>query len=268
MYDEEPALDTCRAGRLTQAAQDRALEAMTQIRALHGLEPVQYSRRYDNQVQQASLVQGAAGYPGHSPEPSAQCYTQAGAEGSGSSNLFGGGKDRDPAGHMIGWTNDARNRSLVAAVGHRRWMLNAFSTYMSYGQVRGWAAQKASSFYEEEPRTPHITIDYVAFPYQTYPFNLVGEGTPWSFSLIQDKRNIWGNQYPYFENASISVVRIFDETSLVITDRYTDTLGYGVPNLLSWQVGGWEYDTLYEVQISNVAMRSGAAQSYSYPVLY
>ena len=77
LYDEEPDLDTCRAGQLTQAAKDRALKAMNQIRALHGLEPVQYSRRYDNQVQQASLIQAAAGYPGHFPEPSAQCYSNA-----------------------------------------------------------------------------------------------------------------------------------------------------------------------------------------------
>ena len=107
---------------------------------------MQYSLRYDNQVQQASLIQAAAGYPGHFPEPSAQCYTTAGLEGSGSSSLFGGGKDRDPAAHMIGWADDARNRSLIAAVGHRRWLLNAFSTYMSYGQVRGFAAAKGIWF--------------------------------------------------------------------------------------------------------------------------
>ena len=79
LYDEEPDLDTCGAGRLTQAAKGRALESINQIRALHGLEPVHYSLRYDSQVQQASLIQAAAGYPGHFPEPSAQCYTPAGA---------------------------------------------------------------------------------------------------------------------------------------------------------------------------------------------
>ena len=266
LYDEEPDLDTCRAGRLTQAAKGRALEAMNQIRALHGLEPVQYSLRYDNQVQQASLIQAAAGYPGHFPEPSAQCYTPAGAEGSGSSNLSGGARDIDPARDMIGWANDARNRSLIAAVGHRRGLLNAFSTYMSYGQVHGYAAQKVFGFDDEEPITPHITVDYVAFPYETYPFHLVGEGTPWSFSVIEDKRSIWGNLYPYFENASINVIRTSDETSLVITNRYTDSEGFGVPNLLSWQVEGWEYDTLYEVELRNVTLRSGETRSYSYPV--
>ena len=84
--------------------------------------------------------------------------------------------------------------------------------------------------------------------------------------MIEDKRNRRGNQYPYFEHASISVVRTSDAASLVITDRYTDSRWYGVPNLLSWQVKGWAYDTLYEVEIRNVTLRSGATQGYSYPV--
>ena len=39
-----------------------------------------------------------------------------------------------------------------------------------------------------------------------------------------------------------------------------------VPNLLSWQVEGGEYDTLYEVEISNVTLRSRETRRYSYPV--
>ena len=266
LYAWEPALAACESGGLTRPAQDRALEAMNQIRALHGLEPVQWSRRYENQVQQAALIQAAAGLPGHYPEPSAQCYTPAGAEGSRTSNLSGGGRDIDPAAHMIGWANDARNLSLLAAVGHRRWLLNPFGAEMSYGQVNGYAAQKVFGFEEEEPITPQIEVDYVAFPYETYPFHLVEGDPPWSFSVIEDKRNIWGNTWEYFENADVSVTRVADDTSLPVSGLYTDTEGFGVPNLLSWQVEGWEYDTLYEVEISNVTLQNGVTRSYSYPV--
>ena len=125
------------------------------------------------------------------------------------------------------------------------------------GKCGALPPQKVFGFDEEAVLVPQIEVDYVAFPYETYPFNLVGEGTPWSFSVIEDKHNRRGNQYPYFENASISVVRTSAAASLVITDRYTDSVGFGVPNLLSWQVEGWEYDTLYEVEISNVTLRSG-----------
>ena len=264
LYAEEPDVENCRAGRLTQAAKNRALEAMNQIRALHGLPPVQYGSRYDRQMQEASLIQAANGSLTHFPEPSAQCYTEAGAAGSGSSNLHGG--YRDPAGHMVGWTNDANNLALLAAAGHRRWVLNPFAAYMSYGQVHGYAAHKVFGFDDEPALDPRIEVDFVAFPFEVYPFNLVGEGSPWSFSVIEDKENLWQNKHDYFRQATITVLRAADEAELVITDRYTDSKGFGIPNFLSWQVEDWDYDTPYEVEISNVAMQSGETRSFSYPV--
>ena len=180
LYAEAPDVDACQAGRLTQAAKDRALEAMNQIRALHGLKPVQYSQRYDQQVQAAALIQVANQFLNHRPPPSALCYTEAGAVGSRTSNLRrGGGNNRDWHGdsvrYMVSWTDDANNAGLVAGVGHRRWMLNPFAAYMSYGQVVGFAAQKVFGFDEEPAFVPQIEVDFVAVPYETYPFNLVEE---------------------------------------------------------------------------------------------
>ena len=137
---------------------------------------------------------------------------------------------------------------------------------MSYGQVEGYPAQKVFGFDEEAARVPQVEVDYAAFPYETYPFHLVESDPPWSFSVIEDKRSLWANQYPCFENTRISVVRPSDGVSLVITNPYAESRGLGMPNLLSWQVEGWEYDTLYEVEISNVTLRSRETQSYSYPV--
>ena len=37
-------------------------------------------------------------------------------------------------------------------------------------------------------------------------------------------------------------------------------------NFLSWRVAGWEFDTLYQVEIRNVAMQSRKLQSFSYRV--
>ena len=270
LYDEEPDPDTCRPGRLTQAAKERALEAINQIRALHGLEPVQYSLRYDHQMQQASLIQSANRFVTHRPPPSAKCYTDEGAAGS-RSNLSGRLSDPrqnvDPAGNMIRWTDDNGGPGVGNPAGHRRGILNPFLTYTSYGQVLGYAAQKVFGFEAEPVITPRIAVDYVAYPYETYPSNLVGRYTPWSFSVVEDKNNLRGNEHPYFDNATITVRRVSDGAGLIIRDRYSDTIGYGVPNVLSWQVEGWEHDTLYEVEISHVAMRSRATQSYSYPVL-
>ena len=55
-------------------------------------------------------------------------------------------------------------------------------------------------------------------------------------------------------------------TLLPIINRYTDALAYGLPNGLTWQVEGWAYDTLYEVEIANVLRQDGSTRAYHYPV--
>ena len=103
------------------------------------------------------------------------------------------------------------------------------------------------------PRRP--TIEYVAFPYETYPFHLVvRKKRPWSFSVIEDKREPVGQPISVLrERAHSRGPRVADEVPVSpVSGLYADTEAFGVPNLLSWQVEGWEYDTLYEVEISNV----------------
>ena len=270
LYAELPDVETCFAGRLSQAAKNRALEAANQIRALHGLTPLLYSTLYSQQVQEAALIQAAAGYPGHRPDPSAECYSEAGAEGSRTSNLTGWGRrrlaNRDPAENMVGWTNDFNNRSHVEAAGHRRFVLDPFAFYFAYGQVYGYAAHKVFGYDREPGRTVRPEVDFVAFPYEIYPAPLVEGDPPWSFSVIVDPAARWNNQGDYFREVTITVTRVADGAALTITDQYTDTIGAGIPNFLSWQVEGWEYDTLYEVEIANVVLPDDTTRSYRYSV--
>ena len=271
LYAELPDVAACVAGRLTQAAKNRALEAANQIRALHGLPAVIWSTVYSQQVQEAGLIQAANGYPGHQVDPSAECYTAEGAEGSQTGNLSGYTtgllKSRDPARYMVGWANDVGNRSLVSGVGHRRWLLNPFAVYFAYGQVYGYAAHKVLGYDREPARDVRPEVEFVAFPYEVYPFHLVEGDPPWSISVIEDPDNwYWGNRYDYFREATITVTRVVDGAELSITDRYTDTRGVGVPNVLSWRVDGWEHDTLYEVAIRGVTMQDGSTREYVYSV--
>lgn len=270
LYDQVPDPDFCVAGSLSQAAKDRALEAVNQIRALHGLPSVAYSSNYDTAQQEAALVQNANNYLTHFPGVSDNCFTQAAAEASASSNLTGGSAILDPVEDLLGHIDDSRNLSLLAAAGHRRTTLNPFMTYTSYGQVEGRSAQRGFGFDLEREVTPNIQVDYVAFPYETYPFLFVssdpGFPTPWSFTVIEDKSSKFGNQHDYFSNATITVVRIDDGASLAVSEQYSDTDGFGVPNFLSWQIADWQVDTLYQVTISNVAMASGATEDFSYEV--
>lgn len=270
LYASLPDLKTCQPGRLSQEAKDRALAGMNRIRTLHGLAPVKYSYLYDRSVQEAALIQAANGYPGHHPSSSARCYTAAGAEGSRTSNLsgFSSGalRDIDPVENMISWTHDARSRSEVAAAGHRRWVLNPFATYLSYGQVHGHVAQKVFDFDHEPAVTPFITVDYVAFPYRTYPAIFMKDDPPWSFSVVENKTKRGKNKHPYFQLATVTVTRIADGVRMPVGKLYMDTEWKGVPNFLSWQVKGWEYETPYQVTIRNVAMQNRTLRTFSYQV--
>lgn len=272
LYASPPNLAACAPGTLTQKAKARALAGMNRIRALHGLAPVRYSYRYDQSVQEAALIQATNDYVGHHLPSSARCYTPAGAEASESSNLSrsgwrGRGRDQDPVEEMIGWTHDAQSTSPVAEAGHRRWLLNPFVTYLSYGQVYGHTVQKVFDFDHEPATAPLITVDYVAFPYETYPALFMEDDPPWSFSVVENKTDRWKNKHSYFQLATVTVTRLSDGTRLRVSDVYTDTKGRGVPNFLSWQVAGWEYDTPYQVTIRNVAMQTRKLRSYSYQVV-
>ena len=268
IYASLPDLDACRGGVLTQAAKDRALEGINQIRALHGLAAVRYSFLYDTSVQEGALIMAANHYLTHSPNPSDRCYTEAGAEGLRSNINFtsrdpstGLGRPRDPVVDMLQYTNDSRGLSpaarrefsSIAGVGHRRGVLSPFAAYMSYGQVYGFTVHKFARFDREpDPYNLDVDIDYVAFPYDTYPATLMFSNPSWSFELVR---------YGGLEGATISVTRVSDGTNLTVSDLYTSGEYF-----LSWTVEDWEFDTLYQVEINNVAMQSGGTRSYSYPV--
>ena len=273
LYAAEPDVDACEPGELAPGAKNRALEAANHIRRLHGLPAVRYSALYSPHMQAAALLQAAGGTLTHGPDPRAACYTEAGATGSRTSNLSGpsqpgaGGADEDPVKSLVGWVNNTTNAILVAVAGYRRWVLNPFAVHFAYGQVDGYAAQKVFAFAQEPVRVPRIQPEFVAVPFEVYPFNLMEDGAPWSISVIEDKHEYWNNQHDYFSQATMTVTRLADAVELATRDRYTDALTFGIPNFLSWQVDGWEYDTLYEVVIDKVVLQDGETRRYVYPVL-
>ena len=250
LYASRPNINACQPGALTQKAKDRALTGMNRIRALHSLSPVRYSSLYDQSVQEAALIQAANGYPGHRPSTSARCYTVARAISGYKSDTF---RDWDPVSNIITW---------VRSPGHRRWVLNPFATYVSYGHIYGYGVQKTFAFDQEPAGSPFVAVDYVAFPYRTYPAVLMKDGPPWSFSVVENKTN----KHPYFQLATVTVTRMTDGAPLPTGQVSENMIGPGVPNFLSWQVKGWEYDTPYQVTIRNVAMQTRQLRTYSYPV--
>lgn len=264
LYDIIPNKNGCIAGVMKQQAKDRSLKIINKIRELHELSPLSYDSFSQSQVEEASLVMYANGKITHDLDSSYDCYSEVAKEGAGSSNIYSGWKNQDSLVHLLGWLKDLDDISAIKVMGHRRWMINPFQTKFSYGQAFGYSAMKTFSF---SPSTNAIpTVDFVAYPYEKYPFMLFDKSATWSFTIIEYKNWMYANEYDYFGSAQITVKDKTTNATLATNNQTTNYQGYGVPNVLLWTVNGIEYDKWYSVNISNVKMRGGGTRNFTYDV--
>ena len=268
LYAINPDVGNCNPGALTGEAKTRALKALNETRSLHRLPAVQIDSAYDTQMQEASLVQKANNYLTHFPDPADECYTASAADGAATSNIFAGSRPSDPASDVFGWTNDSNNVAALMEAGHRRWMLFPTLGFTSYGQVQGRSALKVFGFTNASPNSDPGDIEFVAMPYESYPYIMVDQGsssTPWSFSMVPPAG--MASDFNYFQNATVSVTDNDSGKLLKINDLHVDNKGFGLSNFLSWMVAGWTYDKPYTVNISNISMPGGGMRDIAYPVM-
>lgn len=271
LYAQTPDIDNCVAGTISKAAQLRQLNTFNEIRSLHQLSAVSYADNASLEVQQASLIQRANNFLSHNPTTSSLCYSQAGYDGSNSSNLHLEAANSDPAENIIGFIDDAHNISTVAGVGHRRALLNPFLELTSYGQVEGASSVKVLDFSTRLVVDADKIPDFVAFPYFRYPFEFFSDKssakkTPWNLTIIEDKLSLWANQHDYFADIELNITQKETGQLLSIADLHTDIQGSGVPNNLSWTVDNWQYDTWYTVTVNNIHYLSGNVGAIQYDV--
>ncbi len=269
IYSRLPDVANCDPGSLTGTAKNRALEVLNEVRSLHGLPDVQYDSFYDAEVQSASLVQRANNYINHHPAQNDRCYTALAGSGSSSSNLHlsSSSDNGDPAGNILSWIQDKNNVSTFMAAGHRRWSLYPALGYISYGQVKGASAQKVFRFGMESGEPAPPDLDFVAFPYQAYPYILVEKGgktAPWSLSMVPYGN--MSNTFDYFVDAEVKVKEKSTGKQLSVSNLYSDTKGFGLHNFLSWLVDDYDYDTEYLVEIDNIQLPGGERRSVKYSV--
>jgi hypothetical protein len=269
LYTYLPNVANCDPGALTTAAKSRALDTLNEVRRLHLLPPVAYDSFYDSEVQSASLVHRANDNTSHNPPPTAKCYSELAVSGASSSNLHRSYSHEhdDPASNIIGWINDKFNVSNVMGVGHRRWALYPELGYLAYGQVNGASAQKVFRFGREPLVETPPDLQFVAFPYRTYPYFLADKAdkpTPWSLSLTPSSYDDY--DYQYFRNAEVAISDWHTGAELKVHSLYTDNRNAGTPNLLSWLADDYDYDTTYRVRIDNITFPDGQQYSLEYYV--
>lgn len=274
LYDVLPDVDGCRAGKLKQSVVLAQLASLNQLRALHGLPAVTYSPNDENDEQESALMQGANQALSHTPPTTWKCYTQAGYNGSSTSNLalsYGPAlRVRTDESYLAGWMSEVDNVT-ADSVGHRRWLLDPFLGTVSYGRVVGTTAGSFGRvdgaalrvFSQTGTKAPTGTLPaYFAYPQGDYPVKFWEDGALLSFSVIASQTSSAASRSVNFSGASVTV-RERGGSALTVSKVTFDNQGYGLPNNIQFAAAGLKHGVTYDVTVSGVTGQ-GTQPSYGY----
>jgi uncharacterized protein YkwD len=165
-------VSTCQPGVESSESRAATLTAVNYYRAMVGLPAVVFDTTYSAKAQAAALIMDANTQLSHYPPSSWQCWTQAGSEGAGNSNLsLGRSGARAIEAYMI--DPGANN----AAVGHRRWILHPPTRTMGTGSTTRanalWVLDRGTYW-----NPPPAGMEWVAWPPDGY--------VPWETAHVQD----------------------------------------------------------------------------------
>lgn len=248
---------TCTLGVNSLNHKEATLRRVNYFRAMAGLPGVVTldTGRSDKCIGAAMMMSAHANLS-HNPPATWTCYSAAGAEAAGKSNLALG---REGPGAIDLYMDDHGGGNEF--VGHRRWLLYPPQVTMGTGSVPTQNGKSAANAlwvlatFGARPATP----EYVAWPSPGYfPYQLLPKlSSRWSFSLPSAG----------FGTATVSVTQNGTPLTVSVISR-ADT-GYG-DNTLVWTVAGVPTtapaaDRPYLVTIDNVIV-NGNPRTYTYTV--
>ena len=242
----------------TPAAQQVATaSAINFARGLAGEGAVRLVGTYNDQAAKAALIMAANKALSHEPPSTWQCWTSAGRDAAGRSNLQLSSGTASAARVAETYLDDPGSGNTAA--GHRRWLLRPEATTMGSGNALGdWLANDLYVFTFADDDASAPARRYYAWPSAGwFPSPLEPAGR-WSLSSSTGAN---------FANATVRVTRT-DGTSVPSTKRAVQN-GYG-DNTLVWDlatppepvVGTGE--AAYDVTVSGIT--GGPSSSYTYRV--
>lgn len=124
-------ISSCTPGAISKSAESKTLKMIHYFRELCGLPAaIEWDTAYNRKAQEAALMMLANNDLSHNPPASWTCYTEAGKEGAGKSNL------------ALGYHTTQAITAYMAdygesnyAVGHRRWILFPRAKYFGLGST-------------------------------------------------------------------------------------------------------------------------------------
>lgn len=244
------------APRYRQGIQDR----VNYFRAMAGVPAtITFDSTLSGKTQSAALIMSANGALSHAPPSTWRCYSAAGAEGAGRSNLFLGVRGPDA---ITGFMQDVGHSNDMVA--HRRWILYPQTQQMGLGDVPATGAhQDAQALLVLDAHTwdarPVTRDDFVAWPPAGYvPYPVVF--ARWSFA------------YPGADFSAATVGMRRGQAAIAV-QQAAPRSGYG-ENTLVWIPVGMESgdawpqptaDTAYTITIEHVLI-DGISRDFTYTV--
>jgi len=248
---------TCTLGVNSTNHKEATLRRVNYFRAMAGLPgSVGLTETLNGKCIQAAMMMSAHTNLSHNPPATWTCYSAAGAEAAGKSNLALG---REGPGAIDLYLDDHGTGNEF--VGHRRWILYPPQAVMGTGSVPAQNGKSSANAlwvlatFGPRPAAP----EYVAWPSPGYfPYQLLPRlSSRWSFSRPTAS----------FVSATVSVTHHGSPMTVNVISRNDN--GYG-DNTLVWTVAGVPTtappaDRPYVVTIDNVLV-NGSPRSYSYTV--
>ena len=241
---------SCTAGTISFAYQQAGTTRIAYFRAMVGLpSEVALSADWNARCQAAALMMTANQQLSHSPPASWTCYTAAGAEAAGKSNLAAGYSTLPAA--VTGWVLD----TSVLSAGHRRWVLYPPEQTMGVGATFGNSYPAYALWVIGGFGTRPATPEWVAWPPRGYvPYQVVG--------------GLWSFSYPSADFTAATVAVTWDGAAIGVRLEAVAN-GYG-DNTLCWTVLGYStarptQDVRYHVTLDNVRI-GGTPRTFAYDV--
>jgi hypothetical protein len=256
-------IGACSPGTTSTAYRQATIDRVNFYRALAGLPGniTLLGGTDAADTQAAALIFSANQNLSHDPPSSWICWTQAGHDGAGNSNIALGYGNNAAAGTgaVDLYMDDLGTNNT--AVGHRRWVLYPPQAQMDSGSIPynpQWAANALWVFAGWGSRPP--TPNGVTWPSRGY--------VPWQ--LLPAQSNRWSFSWPNAHFAGATVTMSRNGVPLGVPSYETIQNGYG-DNTLVWQPQGVTYaqpaaDVIYHVTINGIT-GGGAPSSIGYDVI-
>ncbi|QJR16526.1 hypothetical protein [Usitatibacter palustris] len=248
---------SCTPGSISLGFQEWTITRINFLRAMAGVPGnTALNSSLNAQEQAASLIMARNSTLTHAPPNSMPCWTQAGADGAGSSNLAIGTGMTDS---IPLYMTDPGSGNEIA--GHRRWILHSRKASFGLGHANGSPYNASALYTFDFGAGPPATPNGIPWPPRGFvPLSLIpapfdpGEGQRWSFG------------YPGANFGGVSVTMNANGGNIPVTVISRTDNGYG-DNTVVWALPPGFFVTKeipYTVTVSGII---GAAQtSYSYIV--